>query len=256
MMVGVSIDDRKLQQRFDKLIAAYPKAVSDLLNVSAFEVRAEWAKQILSVFDRPTPLTQRAPLYKKSTPQHLVAEVFIRDEVSGGVAPARYLRPQVFGGVRARKASERAMRSRLTFPSFWVPGKEAPLDKYGNVPGSLVGKILSQLQASRVKDQRETALKRGRRLKRERSKGSQGNYFVLQRRRGKLFPGVVYERISVLGAGENGGRASEVRAVLFGVPRPPRYTVRFDVFELAQRLYRARVRANAKKILSRVGATT
>jgi hypothetical protein len=251
-MIGVNIDSTRLQKRFDKLIAAYPKAVSDLLNVSAFEVRAEWQKRIPQVFDRPTSLTKNAPLYTKSTPQHLVATVFIRDEATKGTPPSKYLRPQVFGGVRARKGSEKALRARTTFPSFWVPGKEAPLDQYGNVPGSLIGKILSQLGATRVSDQRESAVKRGRRLKRERKHGGQGNYFTLPRRRGKLLPGVVYERITSRGI--ESGRDSQVRAVLFGVPRPPRYSKRFDVFALAQQIYGERVRANAVKLLRRVDA--
>lgn len=246
-MIRVDVDDKALQRKLDRISRTMPATVAGILNSSAAEVRGEWRKTIPSVFDRPTPLTLNAPLFTKATPDNLVAEVFIRDRARG-VPPSVYLRPEVFGGPRGRKSSEIALRQNAVFPPFYVPARDAPTDAFGNVPGKLITQIIRQVRATKGagRTRRETSVARGRRLRRERSRGGAGNYFVLTERHGKLRPGIVYERITT-------GFGSAVRPILIGVPRAPRYPVRFDAIGLARGIFNRRFSANLRRAIARMG---
>lgn len=220
-----------------------PSVTVRALNVSAFEVRDEWAREIPQVFDDPTSITLRSPLYRKATPQRMHAEVFIRDEVLSGTPPSEYLKPQAFGGPRQQKRSEAALSRYTGFPPYFVPARGAPLDAYGNLRRGLIQRILSQLQATHDPAQRETEAKRGRRLRRQQRRGGGGHYFTVPVARGALKRGVVYERIV-------SGFGSAVRPILIGVESPPQYRVRFDAFALAQRIFVQRFRVNFTAMLT------
>jgi hypothetical protein len=66
-----------------------------------------------------------------------------------GIVPERYLAAEIEGGQRREKASERALeRMGILKPGMdVVPGADAPLDAYGNIPGSVMVRILSRLKA-------------------------------------------------------------------------------------------------------------
>lgn len=209
-----------------------PDIVLRSLNDAAFEVRAEWKAEIPSVFDRPTPFTLNAPLYRKATRDKLEAEVYIRDDATKGTPPSEYLRAEVFGGNRKRKRSEVSLARALDFPAYFIPG-DVTRDSFGNIRRGTITKILSQLRASADPTQRETDLRRGRRLRRQQRRGGGGSYFTVPVRRGQLRPGVVYERIE-------SGFGSAVRPILIGVRTPPRYRKRYDVFALAQSMFARR----------------
>lgn len=243
-MYAATIDATEFQRGMARRVQQFPRAALLALNDSAFETRTEWRETIPRVFDRPTQLTLNAPLVRKASAARMVAEVFIRNEAFKGTAPAEYLQAQVFGGNRRRKRSEIALSRALDFPAYWVPGRSAPLDAQGNIARGQIGKILSQLRAGFDPGQNETDKRRASRLKRQRKRGGGASYFVLPVNRGKLKAGVVYERIST-------AFGSGVRPILIGVRRPPRYSVRYDVFSLARQIFsrrfsenfRARVRA-------------
>jgi hypothetical protein len=155
------------------------------------------------------------------------------------------LQAQVFGGNRQRKRSEIALARAIDFPPYWVPGKSAPRDAYGNIQRGTLVKILSQMRASNDPTQNETDKRRASRANRQRKKGGGGSYFVLPVKRGKLTAGVVYERIgSAFG--------SAVRPVLVGLRRPPRYGVRYDVFKLAQDIFAQRFAVNFRRQIQRM----
>src|SRR5690606_17275008 len=109
--------------------------------------RETWKRTAQRVFDRPTRITVNSVLYAKATKDRLYADVFIRDEASGGTPPARYLLPEVEGGARRLKPFERLLQAQGVMPAgmFAVPGKGAQLDAFGNVPPSQVNQMLSQL---------------------------------------------------------------------------------------------------------------
>lgn len=226
-----------------------PFAAMQAANQTAFAVRGKWAQVMPQVFDRPTPATLKAVLYKKATRQTLAAEIFIRDESPNGTAPAKYLQAQVMGGTRKHKRLEQRLTYAGILPSgmFAVPGKGAQLDPYGNLPGSQINRVLSQLGARFDPTQNESETTRGRRQRREAKKGERrGDYFALKARRGRMLPGV-YQRVAT-------GFGSTVRSIVVFVNRVS-YRPRYDVFGLAERLYKQQFpfhfnRELAKAVLS------
>ena len=95
----------------------------------------------------------------------------------GSVPAWRYLGPQVAGGTRLTKSGELQlieagiMRSNEVI----VPGQGIKRDAYGNVPGSIMNRILSDLGQGRTRQQNTTAQSRKRNAGRNR-----GRYLVLR----------------------------------------------------------------------------
>lgn len=239
-MFSLAVDSSSLVRRFSKLVDLTPSATARALNTSAFEVRSGWVAEVKRAFDRPTPLTQRAPLYRKAAPNHLVAEVFIRSEAAKGTPPSQYLLPEVRGGPRSQKSSERLLHRLLGFPAYWVPGPGAPRDSYGNVPGSFIMKVLASVQATADPQQRTP----GRKISR-RSRGKRRLFFIP--RAGvptKLKRTTIYERKP----------DGSISPVLIGIARPPIYKPRFDAYGIAHRIFFERFNINLSKELSRIGA--
>ena len=233
-LVKIDVDaDNVLSRQFTELERKnLPFAVMQACNATAVEIRNVWARTAPRVFDRPTPLTVKAAQYEKATKQRLYATIFLRDDAFKGNPPAKYLLPQVEGGMRRPKGMERLLQSAGLMPqgTFAVAGKGADLDQYGNVRSGVVRKIISQagagLEAGYTSN--ETDASRGRRLKREKKRGGRGHYFVLKERRGRLRPGI-YERTTT-------GFGSSVRSI-FIFTRSARYKPRYDIFKLAQRTW-------------------
>lgn len=207
-----------------------PFAIVQAVNKVAWEVRGGWQQQARRVFDRPTPLTVNAMLYRKATRQRLWADVFIRDEAAKGTSPAKYLQAEVDGGERRKKGFEVLLQQKGMMPAgdFAISGRGAKLDAYGNVKAGEINKILAQTGSFFDQLQNESAAGRDRRLKRQRKRGGGGSYFVVTKRRGKLLPGV-YERIET-------SFGSALRSVLIYTPRA-RYRPRYDIIGYAQRTW-------------------
>lgn len=227
-----------------------PFALSRALNQTAFEVRQGWADEMPRVFDRPTPLTQRAVVYRKASKRDLAAEIKLRDEAFKGTPPAKYLEAQVMGGTRRRTGKERKLASAGLLPAghFVVPGSNAPLDAYGNIPLGQVNRILSQVRAQGDGTANESDVSRVRRNRREKRKtGYTTQYFALKQRRGRLGPGV-YQRIRL------GRLGSAVRSVLRFV-KSVSYRPRYPIFGLAQRIFDRRFPENFERSLHQAVAS-
>lgn len=201
-----------------------PSITRNALNDAAEEARHAEAGKIRGVFDRPTPLTQKAALFRRATKDHLVAEVFIRDEAAKGTSPAKYLRPQVEGGPRAPKRFEMALRriGVMRADEYAVPAIGMQRDAYGNLPGALYVRILSQLHAFGEQGYKanETAKSRKRNLKL-----GNARYFVPSGHRaekgiGRL-PRGIYER-----------QGNRIRGVVMFVAAPS-YRRRYDFGQAA-----------------------
>jgi len=125
--------------------------------------------RIRGVFDRPTPYIQKAPLYERATKETLTAEVYI-PEVStrGGTPKAKILAAQVRGGSRRAKGFELMLRRAGLMRSneYAVPGRDTPLDNYGNVRRSLITRIVNQMGKRRRGGYRYFVPKPGSRLAR------------------------------------------------------------------------------------------
>jgi len=222
--IGVDPDNALGRQLTDLERSQLPFAASQAANKVAFEIRERWKQRAPQVFDRPTPLTKNAALYRKATKERPYAEIFIRDEAFKGTPPSKYLFTEVEGGTRRRKGFERLLQGKgLMSPSqFAVMGRGARPNQYGNVPAGQVTKLLSQLGAQRDRYQNQTPTS----AKRRRSRAPKGGeYFVITKRRGKLRPGI-YERIGT-------GWGSAVRSV-FIFTNTANYQPRYDIFGMAE----------------------
>lgn len=243
--IGVDPEDMLGRQLSELERTQLPFAASQAANKVAYEIREQWKVQAGRVFDRPTPLTTNAALYRKATKDKPYAEIYIRDEAFKGTPPAKYLLAEVEGGQRRRKGFERLLQSKgLLSPSqFAVMGRGARPNQYGNVPAGQVTKILSQLGAQRDKYQNQTETSAKRRRTRA---PTGGEYFVITKRRGRLRPGI-YERIST-------GWGSAVRSI-FLFTDSAAYQQRYDIFGMAEDTWKRLMPFYLKRELERAMET-
>lgn len=197
-----------------------PSITRNALNDTVVEARKAELKKIEGVFDRPTPYIKRAPRYTRATKEHLVAEVYIPDDVAGGNSKARILGPQVHGGPRRLKPFEYRLRQMgiLRPDEYTTIAIGYPRNAYGNLPGPRIVQILSQLQA--FNDAGYSANETARSRKRAGKKRSR-RYFVpsgyKQDKGISRLPRGIYER-----------QGNRIRAVLIFVTGAPRYRKRYD----------------------------
>ena len=190
------------------------------------EVGAEAVKQLQgearTVFDRPTPFTINAfrVLYAKASRPE--AAVWIKDEkigAGGGQAPEAWFSPQVYGGDRRVKQSEKRLREKGILPSgmFLAPGPGARMDAYGNLSRGQMQQILSGLSADNPSGSTIAASQSRRSLK----KGHAKAFFVLKR--GKRPIGIAERR-------------GKTMALVLSFVRQPNYAARFDFFRVVRQV--------------------
>ena len=194
-----------------------PFALSKAVNDTAKEVKAELVNEMKRVFDRPTNYTLNSVFIKPATKRDLTAIVGFKEWGGKGTPASKYLAPQMFGGNRGLKRSERSLQRAGLLPSgmYWTPGKGARLNSHGNISGGQITQILSVLQASVDTAQNMTARSRVKNRKPR-------EYFVGKPGGGRL-PLGVYER-----------RGRKIKPVLVFV-KSPNYKPRFLFFETAEK---------------------
>lgn len=191
------------------------RALAKALNNMASETIAPLQAEVASVFDRPTPFTTNAFRTDYAKQNSLAAAVAVKDVKSGasrGQAPEDWFKPQVYGGERQLKASERFLRAKGILPPgrYTVPGPGARLDAYGNMSRKHINDLMKGLQAAG-----------------QPGAGERQTFFVM--RRGTHSIGIG-ER---LGYGLGSGR--RFRVVLLFVSEPA-YSARFDFYEVASQV--------------------
>lgn len=137
--------------------AAQAKAIND----TAFQVRREMVRELSTVFDRPTPFIARSPKVIMATPDKLSASILPTQDSRNlpskggktGVDPQQVLQAQEFGGRRADKRSEVALRRAGILPAGYqtsIPREPFPGsdDGRGNLRGAFLSQLISYLQAS------------------------------------------------------------------------------------------------------------
>lgn len=237
-----------------------PFAMALALTETAKDIKAAERKEMLDVFDRPTPYTLNSLFLKPATKQRLEAQVYIKDEfgTAKGTPATKYLAPQIFGGRRNQKRFELALQRSAKLPIgfneeiYAVPGEGARLDAFGNVSRGQIVQILSDLrlleQVAGAKQNRltreEVATRRARGEKRVSYKNAK--YFIGAPGRGKLPLGVWQYIDSAFGRG--------IRPVFIFVRRP-RYEPRFDFFFVGQEVARRQFPLNFRLALARALAT-
>jgi hypothetical protein len=154
-MLEITIDTSKIEAALDSAPGQIRYATQQAINKTAWDVRDGVKKEMPTVFDRPTPYTVSSLKVFPSKASDLTAEINFKGRPSG-----HYLRPEVFGGARPLKTFEK-----LLGRGFYVPSDAAPKDRYGNVSGAQILRMLSMLGANREGQNQSPAKRKMRILK-------------------------------------------------------------------------------------------
>lgn len=201
------------------------------LNRGAYEAAQAIAREMGAVFNEPTPWILRSVRYVKATRSRLEARIdFDQWGNKYGVTAGQVLRAQIHGGQRHLKRFEAALQRIGVLPEGMavVPGSAARMDKYGNMSAGQIVQILSWFQAFGEQGYSANMRDGGKRLGRDNKRTGQRGfaYFALQRRHGKLLPGV-YQRIKM-------GFGYAVKPVMIFV-KVPAYKPRLDFYGVGLR---------------------
>lgn len=199
-----------------------PKALKDAANHLGSVINKTLRDEISIKFDKPVPYTERALDWTRATIDKPMVRIWIKDDPNKGTAQERYLTPQIRGGQRGHKRFERALilKGLMRSDEYAVPAYGAPRDGYGNVPGSYIVRMLSDLQA--LGDNGYRSNRKGPR------KGKRRYNYWFGVRTGDnvgLKPGIYYSS------------GASLPALVFMFTRSPNYRVRYPFYEIATRLY-------------------
>lgn len=143
----VSAAYRAIAERLPSIIA---KGLTD----TAYEAKNAVYAKMPTVLDRPTSWTMRSLFVfaaeKKENPIRAAVQFkweggFQSRAMLGEIDAPSSMRSQVYGMERPMKSSEKVLRFAGITPadrSFIVPAKGAPRDRYGNVTGAFMNKVL------------------------------------------------------------------------------------------------------------------
>ena len=167
-------------QGFQKEVAV---ATAKALTFTAEKVQRAQQQKMTEVFDRPTKWTINGLRLKTASVHDLSAMVYFKDDATKGIPAGKYLLPQINGGERRQKSSERRLAPFMGGMRYAIPAKSQPLDAYGNLSGAIYTRILAQVGAlNRYDNETPASLKRNKKAQSER-------YFIPKAGSG-LKPGV------------------------------------------------------------------
>ena len=229
-----------------KIKAATVAALNDGARAGYVATRNE----MLRVFDRPTPWTLKGHRYEKATKENVEASIDF--DYWGN----KYFRtveqtliPHIEGGPRLAKRHEYTLQALAVMPKgmVGVPGEAATIDRYGNMSPGQIRQIQSWFGAAQLTagyDANSTARTRaklGRDNKRTGARGFQ--YFALQKKRGKLLPGI-YQRFTT-------AFGSAIKPVIIFVSQAT-YRKRFDFYGVGMRAAQKQIDISFDKYLDQM----
>jgi hypothetical protein len=208
-----------------------PFATALALTRTAQAIKVDEEKEVVDVFDRPTPYTRKSFFVIPATKVTLRAEVEIKNDATEAVPPSAFLRPQIFGGNRSLKRFELALRNAGVLPNGYltVPGSAARLDAFGNMSKGQIVQILSYFKTNGLAgfnfNATDASLKRrsNREAKRVGARGVQ--YFVGAPGDGKL-PLGIWQRFSF-------SRGTAIKPVLLFI-KFATFQKRFDFYYVGE----------------------
>lgn len=164
-----------------------PRAQVDAADRVGRYVYGALRSEMQEVFDRPTPWTLGGLRYRRPSTGRPSVRIWLEEFGGKGVPAADFLAAEIEGGRRKHKRFEKALIARglMSASTYAVPGSQAPIDAYGNVPGPFIVRMLSDLQA--FGEQGYRANRRGARRGAKRI-----NYFFVPRKGSHLKPGVYW----------------------------------------------------------------
>lgn len=188
-IVGVDRVQKQLAALADRQIR---EASAKALNDAAFQLRRDMQAHMRTTFDRVTPWIERAPKVFMATADNLEVTVMptYRSDAGStggkvGVDPQHVLQAQEYGGRRADKRSEIALRRAGFLPVGYqtaipdearggpFPGSD---DGRGNLRGPFLAQLISYLGAFGEQGYRANMKSAGRRRLHER--GGKANKFI------------------------------------------------------------------------------
>lgn len=222
---GIALTVERLRQRKGLM----EQAVVNSLNKTGSAVLDALKAEMPSAFDRPTQYTLNSLRLYKATRTRMVARIIPAEFAGKGTPAAKYLGPEIFGGDRRVKRSEKALRASGVLPDvmFTVPGRGANLDAYGNQSQGELRQVLSYFKSAEERlgylanmtDKTRARLARG-----SKKTGFGFSYFAIRSNRGNLAPGI-YRRM-------NFAVGQAIKPILMFVKQPI-YTKRYRWFEVA-----------------------
>lgn len=175
----------------------FPFAMKEALNATAAKVKAAVVDRMDADFDRPTPFTKNSMAIDYASKTDLSARVHFKDPTRLSDSQ-HYLYPSTYGVKRGFKKFEAALYGRGLLRSGWyaVPGKDQPLDAFGNVPTKLINEILSYFDANPLRAGYTQNMTDATRARKKRGTRSTFGYefFVVPKKNGRMLPGI-YRRV-------------------------------------------------------------
>lgn len=211
----VAVKDMAKQLRFANVVA--------LTRVAVLVKEAEY-DEFRMKFDSPTDYTMDSLEVRPAKMNRPEAEVATKG-ASGSTPAGAYLNPEVDGGRRRMKSTEKKIGG------FIVPSKFQKLDQYGNVPGGVWRKMLSNIQAGGQDNVTDSKASKGKRRKL--------GYFLRN--------GIIYERSRQYVPRTRGRRKGNSKAsqslyaiipAFILVKNEPDYSPRIDWYGVAQRVFK------------------
>jgi hypothetical protein len=217
-----------------------PFAAALALTTTAQDVKEALVEEMRTVFDRPTRFTLNSLFVEPATKDKIKARVWMKDTLPGGGGrPASdWLAPQIYGGGRDQKASEKRLSAKGVLPDgkYIVPGKGLKLDAYGNISRGTLNKILSGLGAQFDRYSNSTTSRR--------SAGNLKRYFVMKKGNRPI------------GIAERTGKGKSGMRMVIAFASRPQYGKRFDFFEVAKRVAEDRLPIRFELALARALGTS
>jgi hypothetical protein len=150
MNLQATVDISKLETEMDAWEKKrLPYATATALTRTAKKVQSAFIQAMKEKFDRPTPYTLSGTFVKAATARSLVATVGWKDWSTKATPASVFMLPQVQGGSRTLKRSEKLLQQERYLPAgmFAVPGSGAKMDQYGNMSRGQLVQVLSTLKA-------------------------------------------------------------------------------------------------------------
>lgn len=223
------VETREVMAGFARIEAKLPGAASRVLTRLAWQSRDALRANMASVFDRPTPFTLNSVTVVPAAAkfERPFAVVGFRRYAPKGVPAGRYLEPQVFGGMRALKGLEAALKrgGLLADNRGALPGKWADINQYGNQSSGQITTIMHKTNLMRVQASQPGY---GKSQRGPRGKRKNEEYFIVPSGRTDTdLPPGIYRR-----GKEYGGAPLLVVAFV----RAPRYRVRFPMHDVIRKV--------------------
>lgn len=216
---------------------ALSDTVDDLLLVEKMEMKR--------VFNNPRPYTVNALFgkYPSSAGVGIMRAGIAAREFAGKGTPAyKYLNPNIHGGLRRMKRSEKGLQAMGILPDgvMTIQGRDYPRDSYGDIPGGQYTRMLAELGVVANGGAGLAALT-GSKAKAKPRKNPSSQFFVMRRRKGdRAF--AVAER--------NGG---SIRIMLVWQTQRP-YKKRYDFYGIGKATILERYPKHFSRIFNRMNA--